>query len=424
MCQKALPHAHSDNLVQVQRDSGGSPVSDSHSTYQSPWLEDTLRAQPMNRVMVSAPLGEGPFGQGVEARVRVQGQVDPFVRTSHSEVTTLSQISEATHSNERMNLQQVDLPMISAPQGVMRRGGDIQSPNGAFVVSNAQRCQDDAVQQHSAAFQYQVKQENLVSDPFNQDVPLVGGAPVQSSECLVHESPTAYDHLRQIDGRMETLRISPTEMYVNKEHGKSPIKTPRMEDRFDHKPSQVGGREVALDNTVDKFGRDHLKPTEVLASPAEVSQGYNSQAVELFEVAQPPIWGNPESYPQSRVGFLPQDAYGMNYGKPTVSTHFTNGIQPPAEWKDENLSVQPKMVPTDVEAITLNGDIPQDSSNSLFSNQDPWSLRHDSHLPPRPTKIQLRKEPFTEMRMDDGGQQPLGNLNRDLSSEHGRSSKG
>ncbi|VVA25080.1 PREDICTED: serine/threonine-kinase [Prunus dulcis] len=442
MCQRALPHTHSDTLVQVHRDSGGSPVSDSNSTYHSPRLEDNLRAQPMNMVMVSGALAEGNFGQGVEARLRVQGQVDPLVGTSHSEVTGISQISEGTRENETMNLQQVDLPMISAPHGVIRRGGDVQSPNSAFMVAIPQRCQDDAVQQHSAPFQYQVKQENLVNDPFNQDVPLVGGAPVQTSEYLVHESPTAYpnkfpgvipkednvdtciayDHLRQIDGRMETLRISPTEVYVNNEHGKSPIDTPRVEDSFDHKAPQVGGREVTLDNTV---GRSHFKPTEVVASsPAEVSHGYNSQPVEFFEAAQPSMWGNPESYPQSRVGFHPQDAYEFNYGNPVVSTHITNGIQPPAEWKDENLRLQPKMVPNDVDGVTSNDAVPQDSSNSLFSNQDPWSLSHDTHLPPKPTKIQLRKEPFTELRMDDGGQQSLGNLNRDLSSEPAQSSKG
>ncbi|TQE03060.1 hypothetical protein C1H46_011231 [Malus baccata] len=399
MCQNALPHAHSDNVVQVQRDIGGSPVSDSSPTYYGPRLEENLLAQPMNKVIVSGPLGEGNFGQGVEAQPRVQVPVDPLLITSYSNETGLSQ--------------------ISTPEGVIQRGGDVQSPNSAFMVNTPQRRQDDAVQQHPTPFQYQVKQENLVNDPFNQDVTLVGGAPV------VCESPTAYDHLRQIDGRMEALRINPTEIYVNKEHGKSPGDTPRREDSFDHKTPQVGGRDVALDNIVDKFGRNHFKPTKVSASsPAEVSHGYSSQPVELCDLGQQSMWGNPESYLQSRVGMHPRDSYESNYGNPVVSTHLTNGIQPPPEWEDENMRLQPKMVPNKREVITSNGVGAQDSSNSLFSNQDPWSLRHDTQLPPRPTKIQLRKEPFTEMQMDGGGQQPMGNLNRDLSSEHAPSSKG
>nr|XP_017190695.2 uncharacterized protein LOC103447271 isoform X1 [Malus domestica] len=398
MCQIALPHAHSDTVVQVQRDIGGSPVSDSSPTYYSPRLEENLRAQPMNK-------GEGNFGQGVEARPRVQIPVDPLLVTSHSDVTCLSQ--------------------ISSPQGVIQRGGDVQSPDGAFMVSIPKHCQDDVVQLHPTPFHYQVKQENLGNDPFNQDVPLVGGAPVETSECLVRESPTAYDNLRQIDGRMETLRINPTEIYVNKEHGKSPWDIPRMEDNVDHKTAQVGGREVAVDNLVDKLGRNHFNPTEVLASPsAEVSHGYSSQPAEFYDLGKQSIWGNPEAYLQSRVGIYPCDSYESNYGTPVVLTHLTDGIQPPPEWKDENMRLQPKMVSNEREGITSNGFGAQDSSNSLFSNQDPWSLCQDTQLPPKPTKIQLRKEPYTEMRMDDGGQQPPGNLNRDLSSEHAPSSKG
>ncbi|KAK9269089.1 hypothetical protein L1049_000857 [Liquidambar formosana] len=45
MCQKSLPHAHSDTLVQDQRDSIASPVSESNPVFHSLRLEDNMRAQ-------------------------------------------------------------------------------------------------------------------------------------------------------------------------------------------------------------------------------------------------------------------------------------------------------------------------------------------------------------------------------------------
>ncbi|KAK9947425.1 hypothetical protein M0R45_003051 [Rubus argutus] len=453
MCQKALPHAHSDPVpVQGQRDGGASPVSDSDSNYHSLLMEENWRAQPTNRVVVSGALGEGIVGQGVEIRPRVQGQVDPLVGIAHSEATGIVQNSERKYENERNSLQQIDHPMISAPQGVMRRAGDLQPPNGAFMVTIPQRGQDDAVQLLSAPAQYQVKQEDLVNTPVNQEVPLIGCPPVQTSECLVRESPHAYSNkfLKEdnVSQMMETFRISSSEVCVNNEHGKSPGDTPRREDSYDLKPPQVAGREVPPDNT---FDRNQFNPTEVLASyTTGVSQVHNTQPVEFFEAPQPPTWGNPESNQQSRIGF-PVDSYAYHYGNPVVSTPLTNITQPPAEWTNEKLKFQPNMVPIDVEVVTSNGNIPssfsppirtgdvQDSSNSLFSNQDPWNLHHDTHLPPPiPTKIQLKREPYTnidpfggngaelntEVLLEDGGQQPLGNLNKDLSPDHARSSKG
>ncbi|KAM5548105.1 hypothetical protein ABKV19_002187 [Rosa sericea] len=426
MCQKALPHAHSDPVpVQGQRDGGASPVSDSDSNYHSLLMEENWISQPTNRVVVSGALGEGNVGQGVEIRPGVQGQVDPLVGTPRSDATGIVQNSEGKYEEERNNLQQVDHPMISAPQGVMRR---------------------------AAPAQYQVKQEDLVSTPVNQEVPLTGGLPVQTLECLVRESPQAYSNKfpkeENVSQMMETFRISPSEVYVNNEHGKSPVETPRREDSYDQKPPQVAGRELPPDNI---FDRNQFIPTEVLASyTTGVSQMHSTQPVEFVEAPQPSMWGNPESYQQSRIG-VPVDSHAFHYGNLVVSTPLPNRTQPPAEWTNENLRFQPNMVPTDVEVVTSNGNIPssfstpmrtvdvQDSSNSLFSDQDPWNLRHDTHLPPPiPTKIQLKKEsctnrdPFggngaelnTEMRLEDAGQQPPGNLNKDLSPDHAQSSKG
>ena len=193
---------------------------------------------------------------------------------------------------------------------------------------------------------------------------------------------------------------------MSNEHGKSPVETPRREDTYDQKP------------------------------------------VEIVETPQPPLWGNPDSYHQSRIG-IPVDSHAFHYGNPVVSNPLPNRTLPPAEWTNENMRSQPNMLPADVEGVTSNGNVQssfsptlrtdvQDSSNSLFSDQDPWNMRHDTHLPPpMPTKIQFKKEPctnrdpfgsgaelYTEMQLEDGGQQQLADVNKDLSSDHAHSSKG
>ncbi|KAL6226206.1 hypothetical protein ACLB2K_000169 [Fragaria x ananassa] len=419
MCQKALPHAHSDPVpVQGQRDGGASPVSDSDSNYHGLLLEENWRPQPTNRVLVSGALGEGNLGQGVDIRPRVQGLVDPL-GTSHSDGTGIVQNSSECIYEERNYLHQADHPMISAPQGVMRR---------------------------AAPAQYHVKHEDLVNTPVNQEVPLTGALHVQTSD-LVRESPQVYFNKFPKEEMMETIRISPSEVYVKNEHAKSPIETPRREDSYDQQPPQLAGRELPVENTLDK---NQFIPTEVLASyTTGAPQVHTTQPVEINETPQPPVWGNPESYQQSRIGF-PVDSHAFHYENPVVSTPLPTRTQPPAERRNENLRLHPNMVHTDVEVVTLNGNMPssfsppmitvdvQDSSNSLFSDQDPWNLCHDTHLPPPiPTKIQLKKEPCTnrdlfggngaelntEMQLEDGGQ-PLGNLNKDLNPDHAQSSKG
>ncbi|XP_075643037.1 RAF-like serine/threonine-protein kinase 24 isoform X2 [Castanea sativa] len=471
---------------QDQRDSGASCVSNSNSIHHSLRLEENMRAQPMNRVMVTGALGEGIVDQKVGAQPMVLGQVDTQVGITQSDTTAFTQSLETQNENERTILQKaddLDKPRISAPLSVIGRAGDVQSSYAAFIGTAPQSYLDDAVQQHSVPAQYQVKKDALANKPINGDIASAAGAPVQNSERIFQESPKeypnkhpgilpkedtadtyfSYDQLRPIDGRMDSLRISPSETY-NNEHSKAPLDKIRKEDSFDHKPQQVTGKEVLLDNTCGKpklvFETNHNKPSEGMPCPStEVSYVHSSQALESYEVVQPAIWANPESYSQSNVGIHNFDPEEIHYGNPVLSgvesSHLTDRISAPAELKDDTSRIQPKMVPVGAEAFpssnnTLSslspsgrtGDV-QDSSSSLFSNQDPWTLRHDTYFPPpRPNKVLPKKEAFanrdpfgesrlgntgelnTEVRLEDGLHQSLGNQNKDFHSEHSRSSKG
>ncbi|KAL5839887.1 hypothetical protein ACOSQ4_012495 [Xanthoceras sorbifolium] len=418
MCQKALPHAHSDSLVQDQRDSILSPGSDSSSIFHSLCPEDLMRSRPANRVMVTGALGEGIVEQGAGPQTRVFSHMDHQVGVAQSEAIGFLQNVEAQHEN----VQQFQLPL-----------------------------------------QYQVKQEALLNKPITSDVPHVGLVHVPSSERLLHESPReysgkfpavvskddtvnpciSYEHLKPIDGMMENLRMCPTEICANNEQNKSSVDKLRKEDILDGRPQQMAGREVLLDNTFSE-------PSMVLET---------NRPMESYEVSQPPILGNAGTYLQSRVGTHHLDSGEVHYGNPAFSaaepTHLLDKIPPATDWKVEALQSQPMIVLSDAEAVpsivhaasSLSpsrrvGDV-QDSSNSLFSNQDPWNLQQDTQFPPpRPNKTGTKKEaffprdPFSENRMGNLGElftdaqledaihQPSGNANKDLNSEHTSSHKG
>ncbi|KAK9269190.1 hypothetical protein L1049_000959 [Liquidambar formosana] len=409
------------------------------------------------------------------------------VGITQSEVVGVAQNLEARHESERIVLQKTDnpdYPGMTLPQGAMGLRGDVQPPYGVFMGNVPQSCQEDAALQHSVPTLYQVKQDASVNKPLYSDVHPAGNIPFQTSERPVHESPEDYsgklpgtipkeetidsrilsDHLRPIDGKMETLRIYPDENFVNNEKSKSPADKPKKDDILGHKQQQISGREVLLDNAYSKpkmvLDTNHIKPTEMLpCSSTEVHCLHNFQPVESHEVTQPPILGNPGSDPYSKIGIRLMASDEISYANPAFagveSTNVTDRIRQVTEWNDNTSQFQPKMVPSDGEAVFSNGytqstlspsdkigDI-QDFSNSLFSNQDPWNMQHDSYFPPpRPSKITTKKEAFgtrdpfgdiflgnvgelnTEVRLEDAIHQPSSNLEKDFSLEHVQSAKG
>ncbi|XVE98476.1 hypothetical protein REPUB_Repub03eG0109700 [Reevesia pubescens] len=396
MCQKALPHAHSDPLVQDQRDSGVTPRVD--SVYHSLRPEDAMRISSVNRVMVTGLLGDDIVEQ--EAGVRHLNQVDHQVGGRQSEAVGFSQGLDAQNEHERnisLKTDNSDHPVIPASQGLMGLG-ELQSP---YVLPT----------------QYQFKQE----------VTHAGTIGIQASEQLLHEVSREYhgkipavpkedivdrNHLIQIDGMMETFRIS-------NEQSNSPVDKTRKDDIFNENSPQIAGREVLLDNMFSK--------------PID-----SNEMVTL---------GNVVTHAQPNVGVQNLDSVDVRYRNPPFS-----GVE--SVHKLDNVSwLHQKIVQNDTETAVVNanaqtslspsnrgGDV-LDSSNSLFSNQDPWNLRQDTHFPPpRPKKIQTKREglaardPFGEnqavisgesnTQLEDEVYQPLSHLNKNFSPDHTQSSKG
>eukprot|EP00258_Populus_trichocarpa_P044344 XP_024460363.1 uncharacterized protein LOC7455655 isoform X3 [Populus trichocarpa] len=461
--------AFSDGSVSHQQDPRESGMIYTNSLHHSLLLEDTMKAWPMDRVLITGALGEHIIEQGAGAQPAVLSHMDHHIGMPQSEAIVPSQNLESLNENERtfLNTDNSDQSKISAPYGMIGLPGDVQSPCGMSTGGIPESHIEDYVQQHSVPMQPQI----LLSKPANTDVSHAAGVPIQASEQLVHESPKeytgklpgvvskeyavdsyiSYDQLRLVDGMMDALHTRPPEINVNNDQKKSLVDKFRKEEILDHKTQKIAGREVLLDNTLSKPqvvpNSNHIKQFKVLPASTGVSYMHISRPMELHEVAQPPIVVNKASHPQFKIEIPALDSAEVSYGIPAFSgvesVYVNDRIPPVVEWKNDS-QLHSKVVPSDVEALSSTGNTlsslspssgvgnAQDSSNSLFSSQDPWNSRHDNHFPPpRPSKIATKKEVFgtrdpfienhsgevdliTGVMVEDGVPKPLSNSNKDL----------
>lgn len=277
MCQKALPHAHSDTVVQDQKVNQSTNVSDTNPIYQS------LRLDDITRLHAAALQNQGLMGLASDAQT---------------------------------------------PQSAVRGNAPVSSP-------------EDAIQQ------------NLVSKPVLGDANALNGVAYSAPEQFVTETSKDYSAkvpgARPVDFRMENLQINPSI-----EQGKSHIDQLRKDDILEHVPPHTLVRE-ALPN--DAFNRPAL--------PQDTSQTNQSEMLPC-SVADVQYQCN---------------EFSRGYDMRSDATHF------PAETIVLNNNGQPPISPRNWGAIG------NDSTNSLFSNQDPWNMQHETHFPPpKPGKTPTKRE--------------------------------
>ncbi|GMH18986.1 hypothetical protein Nepgr_020827 [Nepenthes gracilis] len=400
-CQKQLPHVHSDNVIQDPRDSGSAAASDSIPAYRSLCVDDTSRIHQGSKVVLSGPLEEGTLE-------RQTAGTGTRVGTSQADIFGVPQNLEAQHEINTFSsniANNPEHPKLLAPQDVTGLPGDLHTPYGLAKGNIPLSCSEDDIQRHFLPPLSHVKQETSVTRPANDDHVAIGSVPLEAPEFL---------DIGAIDGAMGHLQVSLPEILSNREKSESPIDQPRKDDIFDHK-SQL------------------LIP------------GTN------HEVAQTPFF--------RILGVNPQPKYVGQHidGNPAITgvdstVHMVDRVSPASDRRDDGARFQ--QVVAGLESLTTNaivqpsmsppnwgGDI-IDSSNSLFSDQDPWNFRHDSHFPPpRPSKITMRKEAsgtrdaYLQNRSghvaESNAEEPFGDLvnlptaivNRDYSSEQAQSGK-
>lgn len=373
MCQKRLPHAHSDPVVQDQHNSCAGLIPDSIPSYHSVPMGDNLQVQTTNRVSVTAPLKEGSVEQMVGITFGVISKLEPPGGVPCTDATALNHNLELEPEGERNIIQKPDgleHPRNAVIQEAIGRTGEKQSPSDGLTGTAPLSYLDDVIRQHMVPVENWVKEDGLVNKTVTNDIHLVGVSSIEKSEGVVQESPKGYtnelasivskadavenwiaqDHLKFIDGRVDNVKLGNPEIYVNN-------------DKFDYNTQHaVEKKGVVLDNNLgrSKFIVDanQIKMMDVLpSSTMEILYGNNSRPVEYNEVAQPPILGIPGSNPQLKSG---------NHHKDDA---VSSSISPSGRF----------------------GNV-QDSSDSLFSNQDPWNIHGTYFPPPRPKKIALKKE--------------------------------
>ncbi|XP_022921919.1 uncharacterized protein LOC111430035 [Cucurbita moschata] len=466
LCQKAVPHAHSNSTLQDKRENLTNPVSDSKFSYYSHHPEDHLAAHPMKNITETGALGQQTIEHGVGMQTRIFNPMDPEVEKSSVEAIGFPHHMGSQHENDNTlkDRPNIDHSKISALQGALGRQGDFPSPHVAVVEQIPQPGEVDTLQRQYAAVENRFH-PNLDVDKHNI---CFGGAPILASEYSSHENPKVYsnsphgiipnqnathtgiwyDHLRPIVGNLESLSICPTDICPNLDHCKSPTERTRKEDNFGSCSQPVSEIKVLLDNNSVKpivvLDTNHVKSTTFACSSSEVPYLMSERPVESSEVAQPPVGGYPGTLTQSENGIQPPvESNKVCLSRnpqlfDTKTEHTNNQVPVSAEWKEDTSLFESRMVSGDVESESLptrTGNV-QDTANSLFSNQDPWNLQHDDHLlPPRPNKIQpgseavTTREPLTESPfrnigelkmeafMDDGVCHPLVKSNKGSSEE-------
>ncbi|XP_020205843.1 uncharacterized protein LOC109791006 [Cajanus cajan] len=423
MCQRKLPHAHSDPVVPDQHNNGACPSPGSSPSHRSFPMEDNIKAQAANKIM---PMKEGIAEQGAGTRPRVVGKLEPLDGVHHTETTGLSHNIEPQPEGGRIFMQkpeEFDHSRNSFFQEKIGRRGEKQSPNDELMGNAPLSYLHDVADQHMVPVENWVKQNVLLNKPVSNDTPIVDGTSIQTSECMVQGSQKEYtneltgvgsksdaidnwirqDHLKTIDGRMDTFNIRNSEVYVSNDYSFLPVDKSSGNDKLHYNSQQSVEEEVILDNN---FGRSKLivdanqsKMTGMMPCSMEISYGHNSRSGECNEAAQPPVWGIPGSNCPPKIGNPHRDDL-VSSSSPSVRF----------------------------------GEV-QDTPNSLFSNQDPWNIQHGTFFPPAgPNKDALKNrndhfgensgnfgEQSLEAQLDDTLYQ---SFKQNLTLEHGRYAKG
>ncbi|QHO01740.1 hypothetical protein HN873_044126 [Arachis hypogaea] len=379
MCQKKLPHAHSDPVVQDQHNICAGLAPDSNPSYHSLPMNDNSKAQATNKVVVTTATPEGMVEQVVGTRPMIVGKSE-LGAMHYKEATVLSCNLGSEPEGERHFSQKPDNldHQNTIVKGTIVGAGEKQLLNAGRTGTAPLPYLDDVVCQHVIPVENWAKEDVIVNKPITADMPLVGCASVETSQCTVQESAKGYtneltsivskadivenwiakDHLKPVDLRVEPLKIINPESYADKPEVHASY------DKVDHSTQCSVEKKGALDNNLSRSKLDvdanQINTMDVLPSfIMEVPYGNNSRPADYNEVAQPHVPGIPNSNPQSKEGNHKGDV-------------FSSSTSPSVRFGDA-----------------------QDSSNSLFSNQDPWNIHGSYFPPPRPKKIALEKEHYS-----------------------------
>ncbi|XP_010942161.1 RAF-like serine/threonine-protein kinase PRAF isoform X1 [Elaeis guineensis] len=422
-CQKSLPHVHSDTVIQDRGNGSQGSTPESGPMFYSQPSEDAMRQWALHSAI-------GASGDNL-----VEPKTERSAATAQLGGYGFPQITEAQFASEKSGVQKADNldPMrILRNTGAIGLSGDTQASSGMYLGTPSQSHIEDHFQwwqqqQQQQSWQtlqppqYPVKHEVITSP--GVDANAVKNVNVWAAEPVMQDYVTghSHDYVRPIDGRMEALYLSPSKKSETNDQGKAFVDS--SDARIDGPPlngckvrPQPGGNALF-------FGKDFVnsgfvskgncvKPSEQLPfTPLDLTYLDNHQPVGTSQA--PNIIGNHGPFPHNLgVGIEHPISNGQFRGMPAYSSGITlaygdNNIIPLADRKYEAIQPHSKDMPNCFAPPPI-GNIPfpslnatshtehveafkePSSSDSLFSNQDPWKVLGGA-LPPRPSKVASRE---------------------------------
>ncbi|VAI71233.1 unnamed protein product [Triticum turgidum subsp. durum] len=393
MCQKILPHAHSDNMIQEQGNPGAVNYPDASPVFYSIHQENATKQQ------VPAAIPVSPANYIAEPRAEStagMAQFDPKLSARHPAV----QAAPSQDAGTLVQPTMVTVPVSSIP-----------TSNGVFVGQPPHTLAEDFLmyqrqQQHPYSMQTtQVLANGVSSNPQGIDAFKNSNHPVaEPIGEYAHDVP--HDYVRAIDARMQGIQLGPIAPPESIVQGNSAIPHGAVGDGIVEKPpviidgspiykSQAGGYHMGTSNAfpVPSFILEDNVVRHTEQPPPSRNVGANNVYPEI--VQQPSMLlknnlGLPIEHPVPSERFLLRPAY--------------SGVQspagPPAHHPGEMLNGMVSAPYNVSSQVVLQAAASTDCveathepayTESLFSNQDPWKAIGNASAVP-PTSNMLAKE--------------------------------
>lgn len=362
MCQKALPHAHSDTVVADQKDGHSTTVSEANPIHHSLHLDDITRIRAMT------PQNQGLVGLAGDVRAHY-GAVRGNVPISCSEDA----------------IEQHLAPSSEAKQDVL--------------VSKPINCDTASV----GGVNYQIPEQFVPATSKDYSGKVTGAAFWEDEvrPAISHELVCPLDFM------MDNFQVKPADVLPSSEQGMSAVDQHKKDDVFEQVVSQNLGKET---HSNAAFNRPAAVPETILPKPSdmlpcsivEVAFQRNVRPADVVEVVQASALGNAVSNPQQKIGRHHFD--GSPLYPVADAAYVGDRSSPGSDLRDAAAKFQ-VVSPSGCETVNSNSSVQSsispnawaalmnDSPNSLFSNQDPWNMRQDAHFPPpKPNKIVMKRD--------------------------------
>ncbi|CAN6179076.1 unnamed protein product [Urochloa humidicola] len=381
LCQKVLPHAHSDNIIQER----GNPRALSNPE-AAPVFYSLHQDSASNKSSPSASSGT-PANYMAEPRTGNTVGMGQFESTLPSRIHAV-QATASPDAGVPVQPTMVALPVSSAP-----------ALNGAFVVHPLQAGAEDSAKYQQQPYSYSLQPPQV---PVNGPQVIDAGAYKNSNHPAAeplreYARDLPHDYTRAIDARMQGVHLGPIAPPESNPHG-----------GIDH--AKVEKPPVNIDGSAiykSQAGGYHMGITNAFTAPALTQEDniarHSEQPPSAFDTGaqnlHPDIIQHPLNVPvQNNLRGVP--------------------IEPPVS--SEKVPVRPPY--SGVQATAgidrVEATLEPAYTDSLFSNQDPWkAVGNASLVPPRPSKLAKEHVASGDQYMD--GRVPDINANAAILLEEG-----